>query len=155
MDCALCAAYLAMKHDVKAKGVKMPYCAGCRPRGKRCAYLRKWCPELREERVEFCHECARFPCSHLKNIDKRYRERYQTSFIANLESIRDRGLETFLVGQRSKWRCPRCGGTICCHNGLCFGCDIEELRKMKQKYRWKGDPGARKTKRPRAAKGRD
>jgi hypothetical protein len=25
---------------------------------------------------------------------------------------------------------------ICCHNGLCFSCDLEKLRSKKQKYRW-------------------
>jgi hypothetical protein len=28
-------AHLAMKHDVKARGVRMPYCEGCRPRDKK------------------------------------------------------------------------------------------------------------------------
>ena len=26
MNCAVCSGYLALKHDVKSKGVKMPYC---------------------------------------------------------------------------------------------------------------------------------
>jgi hypothetical protein len=25
---------------------------------------------------------------------------------------------------------------ICCHNGLCYNCDLEKLRKKKHKYRW-------------------
>jgi hypothetical protein len=25
---------------------------------------------------------------------------------------------------------------ICCHNGLCFNCNLETLRNKKQKYRW-------------------
>jgi hypothetical protein len=42
----------------------------------------------------------------------------------------------FLIGQAETWRCPRCGGTVSCHNGLCFSCDFETLKGKKSKYRW-------------------
>ena len=41
MNCAICASYLAQKNDVKSKGIRMPYCVGCRPRNKNCALLKK------------------------------------------------------------------------------------------------------------------
>ncbi len=46
MDCAVCSSYLALKNDVRAKGVRMAYCKGCRPRDKKCSFLslpRNWC----------------------------------------------------------------------------------------------------------------
>ena len=135
MNCALCAAYLAKKNDVRSQGVKMPICAGCRPRGKQCAYLKKWCPNLRNQKVTFCFECADFPCKRPKTIDKRYRTRYQTSFIENLSFIKVNGMEKFLEVQKEKWKCPKCGGTVCLHNGICFNCELEKLKAKKRKFR--------------------
>jgi hypothetical protein len=133
MNCGICANYLAEVHDVRAQGIRMPYCKGCRPRGKMCAYLKKRCNLLKHERIEFCHECQDLPCHELQTIDKRYRERYRMSLIENLTMIREQGLARFLKAQERKWRCPTCSGTISCHNGLCFRCDLDKLRRKKNK----------------------
>jgi hypothetical protein len=85
--------------------------------------------------VRFCFECGEFPCRRLKNLDSRYRTRYQMSMIENLEFIQRHGLDAFLAKEEATWRCPACGGVICCHNGLCLQCDLETLRQNK-KYRW-------------------
>jgi hypothetical protein len=144
MNCGLCASYQALVHDVKARGVRMPSCAGCRPRGKMCAFLKKRCDKLRRDAVRFCFECETFPCHELRTIDARYKDRYRMGMIENLESIRDRGLPAFLRAQRRKWACDRCGGTVSCHNGLCFGCDFKRLRTKKPLYRWdENRPGRR------------
>ena len=136
MNCAVCASYLAKKNKIKEKGVKIPYCDGCRPRNKRCAFLMKSCLLLSENKVRYCHECKDFPCSKLESIDKRYRERYRMSMIENLNFIREKGIEKFLLSEKKKWQCPECGEIISCHNGLCFECDLEKLNKLKNKYRW-------------------
>jgi len=136
INCAVCACYLARVNGTWEKGIKIPQCPGCLPRNKMCANLRKWCPKIGKGRIRFCHECADFPCSHLKGMDGRYRARYRTSPVENPERIRDRGMRSFLAWQRRKWRCQRCGGTISCHNGLCFSCDLKVLRKKKKKYSW-------------------
>lgn len=127
MNCALCSSYLAMKNDVKSKGVKMPYCQGCRPRGKQCAFIKKRCSLLMEGKVEHCFECDDFPCRNLEHLDKRYRTNFSMSMIANLEMIRDKGIEEFLKDQHDKWKCSKCHQMICCHNGLCFICDLSQL----------------------------
>jgi len=54
MNCAVCSGYLALKNDVKAKGVRMPYCKGCRPRDKKCAFLKKRCDLLLNKQLEYC-----------------------------------------------------------------------------------------------------
>jgi hypothetical protein len=36
MNCGICSGYLASKYDIESKGIKMPYCIGCRPRDKKC-----------------------------------------------------------------------------------------------------------------------
>jgi hypothetical protein len=114
----------------------MPYCAGCRPRGKNCAFLKKRCERLGNGWVRYCYECAKFPCRRLKHLDKRYRTYYRMSMIENLEFIRDKGIAAFLEKEAEKWRCPACGGVICCHNGICFNCGLEKLKNKKKLYRW-------------------
>ena len=139
MNCVVCSGYLALRHDVWSKGIRIPYCKGCRPRGKKCAFLKKRCDLLLNDRVEFCHECGDFPCEGLKGVDKRYRALYRMSLIENLESIKKDGMTKFLKAQEEKWRCPKCGEVVCCHNGICFSCSLDELRSKKKMYRWNED----------------
>ncbi len=136
MDCAVCSSYLALKNDVKAKGVKMAYCKGCRPRDKMCAFLKKKCELLLKNKVRFCYECEEFPCENLEHIDKRYQTFFRMSLIDNLKLIKKHGLTKFLESQKKKWQCPNCGEVICCHNGICFSCDLEKLKNKKKRYRW-------------------
>jgi len=135
MNCAVCSGYLALRYDVKSKGIRMPYCKGCRPRDKKCAFLKKRCELLLNDKVEFCYECKDFPCERLEHIDNRYQTFFRMSLMENLESIKRNGMSRFLEAQEEKWRCPKCGEVICCHNGLCFNCDLDELRR-KNLYRW-------------------
>jgi hypothetical protein len=136
MNCAICSAYLALKHDVRAKGVKMIRCLGCRPRNKNCAWLKKQCPQLASDEISFCYECNTFPCKRLIAIDERYRTHFRMSMIDNLKFVKEHGMEKFLKQQEKVWKCKRCGEMVCCHNGLCFNCDLERIRSKKQKYRW-------------------
>ena len=119
----------------------MPYCAGCRPSNRQCAFLKKRCRTLLEGEVKYCYECRDFPCHILRQIDTRYRTNFRTSFIENLKNIRDKGIDQFLSEQEEKWRCPECGGVICCHNGICYNCGLDRLKGRladgKNRYRWK------------------
>ena len=135
MNCALCVSYLAMKNDLKKKGFGKKYCAGCMPRGENCAFMKKQCALLGKGLVRFCYECRDFPCRRLKTLDKRYRTNYHMSMIENLNFIKEHGIGKFLGKEAAKWQCPECGEAICCHNGLCFNCDLDKLRQ-KKKYRW-------------------
>lgn len=140
MNCNICAAYQAVTHDVRSKGIRMSYCTGCRPRDKQCAFLKKKCDLLRKNKVQYCHECKRFPCKPLSRIDARYKDQFRMSMIENLQHIRDEGVGSFLKAEENKWRCPECGGTICCHNGICFDCGISRLKAKKRVYRWSDEP---------------
>jgi hypothetical protein len=120
----------------KKTGVMKGYCAGCRPRGKNCAFMKKACDLLGEGRVQYCFECEDFPCTHLKHLDNRYRTKYHMSMIENLNLIKGEGMEQFLAREEAKWKCPKCGAVICCHNGLCYSCEVEELKTRKKKYQW-------------------
>jgi len=136
MDCSVCSNYLALKNDVRAKGVRMAYCKGCRPRDKKCSFLKKRCELLLNNKVEFCYECEEFPCKNLQHIDNRYQTFFRMSLIDNLNFIKEHGLAKFLETQKKKWRCPECGEVICCHNGICFSCSLEKLKNKKKLYRW-------------------
>jgi hypothetical protein len=136
MNCGICASYLARKNDAKKEGIYKTYCTGCRSRNKKCAFLKSHCKLLTNKEVKYCYECPRFPCKRLIHLDKRYKTKYHMSEIANLESIKKDGIEKFFIAQEKIWKCPKCGGIISCHNGLCFKCDIKKLQAKKKKYSW-------------------
>jgi hypothetical protein len=135
INCGVCSSHLAMKNDLKRRGIMKTYCGGCLPQGRDCHYKRQ-CDRLGKGLVRFCYECAEFPCRRLKTLDKRYRTFYHMSMIENLEYIRENGAGKFLEMEAAKWRCPDCGGVICCHNGVCFSCGLEKLKTKKHRYRW-------------------
>jgi hypothetical protein len=123
MNCGLCSAYLAYSHNMaKAKG-KISHCTGCRPRNKQCAFLARDCDLLRENKINFCFECKKFPCDNLKHIDDHYSTKYGLSFIENLNYIKDNSLEKFISRQKRKYKCSSCGDVICIHNKKCYSCD--------------------------------
>ncbi len=131
MNCGLCAAYLR-----EAKK-----CPGCRggntDKSPACVHCRiKNCPKLKKSKSAFCYACDSFPCDRVKHLDARYRTNYHMSMIENLQYIEDKGIDAFLHSQKKTWQCPTCGGMICCHNGLCYRCDIMKLKAKKRKYRW-------------------
>jgi hypothetical protein len=135
MNCGVCSSYLAMKNDLKKKGIGRTYCAGCLPQSRNCHYKRL-CDQLGKGLVRFCYECGDFPCRWLKALDKRYRTFYHMSMIDNLGFIRLNGIQRFLEKEEEKWCCPECGGVISCHNGICFSCGLERLKNKKKRYRW-------------------
>ena len=139
MNCALCSSYLSMKNDLRKTGIMKTYCAGCRPRGKNCAFMKKSCQLLGEGKVQFCFECADFPCRRLKALDKRYTTKYHMSMIENLTCIKENGMANFLRQQEEKWKCPECGAVICCHNGTCYTCGQDKLKAKRLKYRWEDE----------------
>lgn len=139
MNCSICRGYLALKNDVKEKGVRMSYCAGCRPRNKMCAFIKKKCTLLQNDEIIYCYECAKFPCESLMRLDKRYRSSYRMSMIENLKFIKDEGVSKFLKKEKEKWQCKKCGELTCCHNGICFNCELDRLKNKKNPYRWEDD----------------
>jgi len=136
MNCAICSRYLALKHDVRSKGIKMSYCKGCRPREKRCAFLQQKCKLLLNNKIQFCYECKLFPCKSLLKLDRSYRASFRMSMVENLQTIKQEGISEFLKKEEEKWKCLECGGTICCHNGICFNCNLAKLKEKKKLYRW-------------------
>lgn len=94
MNCGICLAHLREKN----------MCMGCRnldphKSKSRVKCIIKNCARLHETGSGFCFECSNFPCTRLKQLDKRYRFKYKMSMIENLENIRKSGLEAFISAE--------------------------------------------------------
>ena len=117
MNCGICLTYLREKNK----------CPGCRDDKNVLGYCRKCiiknCEKLKENNWKFCsNKCEKFPCTRLKNLDKRYRTKYNMSMIENLNNIEQLGIRTFVKNEKMRWSCSECGGTICVHRGYCYSC---------------------------------
>jgi len=117
MNCCICMAYLRNKNK----------CPGCREPDNNKPITRvickiKTCETFTRNKLIFCFECSSFPCKNLKNLDKRYRTKYNMSMIENLENIKEHGIEEFLVSEKTRWTCTVCGSIICVHKGSCSNC---------------------------------
>ncbi|MFC2027312.1 DUF3795 domain-containing protein [Chloroflexota bacterium] len=123
MDCGVCSGYLAYFHSIPKQRGKTVHCKGCRPRNKQCAFIKKDCSLLKENGIEYCFECKDYPCARLSRLDEQYRTKYGMSLVENLNFIRDNSMKQFIIYQENRYRCPRCGGTICIHNKKCYSCD--------------------------------
>lgn len=118
INCGICYAYLREKNK----------CLGCRTSddyqfsfGRKC--IIRNCQFLAGNKMEYCSKkCGQYPCKRLKNLDKRYRTKYETSMLENLENIEKQGIEKFLEDQRKRWKCEKCGGMICVHKKKCLNC---------------------------------
>jgi len=115
LNCGVCIAHLRARNS----------CPGCnaddakKPKTRVICRI-KLCDELRGRR--FCFECAEFPCSLLLRLDKRYRTKYGVSVVENLETVENTGLEAFVIRERTRWKCPGCGGVVCMHKPACIYC---------------------------------
>jgi hypothetical protein len=118
MNCGTCIAYLRDKNK----------CPGCRiitPNKtisvRQCIVTK--CSYLQKTTSKFCYDCEKYPCQRIKNLDKRYRTKYRTSFIENLTMIKEKGLESFLVFESKRRTCNHCGFVLSVHRDHCIKCN--------------------------------
>ena len=118
MSCVLCMAYQRTKKK----------CPGCRSedagRPYHCTVCSiKNCPKLPSS--GFCgDDCGHFPCRRLRQLDKRYRDKYGCSLIGNLDKVAVSGIIVHSGEEKKKWTCAECGSLLCIHSRLCFGCSM-------------------------------
>ncbi len=117
INCRLCYAYVREKN----------HCPGCRGddslKMKSCLACKiKNCERFIEGKFQYCFECDEFPCERVKHLDKRYRTKYGTSVIYNLNIIKNNGINDFVISDQDKWTCPECGMMLCMHKPECFSC---------------------------------
>ena len=126
MNCGLCYAYQREKNK----------CSGCRcdfnlPNScQRCSI--KNCDFLKENKSTYCYDCEKFPCLRLKQLDKRYKTKYHMSMIDNLNQIKEKGINYFLIKEEKKWKCSNCGYIIYVHHNLSKKCPIEYQIDLKE-----------------------
>jgi len=117
MNCSVCSGFLRTKNK----------CVGCRITGSKPGYCTRCiiinCSRLAATKSGFCYDCDEYPCKRMKQLDKRYRLKYSTSLLGNLEHIKTNGLDEFVRSEAGKWRCSACGGTICIHTKHCVSCN--------------------------------
>jgi hypothetical protein len=121
MNCGLCIGYLRDKKP----------CGGCfkiddenKPKVCRSCKIVN-CDLLAETESGFCYDCRKYPCTRLKNLDKRYRTNYGMSMIENLTSIKKHGIDSFLKNEEEKWKCKVCGSGLSVHRDFCLNCKTE------------------------------
>lgn len=116
MNCGICMGYLREENK----------CHGCREM-RNNKYCRKCvlrnCSILKKNNWKFCFsKCLNYPCQRLKNLDKRYRTKYDMSMIENLQFIEEQGIRQFVQKERKRWECNKCGGVINVHRKICSNC---------------------------------
>jgi hypothetical protein len=118
MNCRLCMAYQRKRNHCDGcrndNGLKPNQCKVC---------IIKNCTTIQTNLSGFCFECNSFPCHRLKQLDKRYREKYHMSMLENLEFIKSDGMTAFLEKEKERWTCEKCGNIICVHRDLCPTCN--------------------------------
>lgn len=126
MNCSLCWGYIREKNS----------CPGCRNNDTQDSQKSKHrttctirnCEQITKGKAKYCFEsCDIFPCTRLKQLDKRYRARYGMSMIDNLAMIHEFGIGYFLQNEQEKWTCPECGEMICAHKPICLSCGYKWL----------------------------
>lgn len=119
MNCSLCLGYQREKN----------HCNGCRneenikykTKGSNHCIIKN-CKLLKDTKSGFCFDCVKYPCTRLKQLDKRYRTKYGMSMLENQEYIKENGLEKFVEKEDVKWRCDICNGLRCVHREFCLNC---------------------------------
>ncbi len=118
MNCRLCHGYIRDKNT----------CPGCRGddslKPKYCTTCKIiTCEQITKRKIKFCFSCDSFPCTRLKQLDKRYRAKYGMSMVDNLKTIQEVGIRQYIRNQKEKWTCPECGELICVHKPKCLSCE--------------------------------
>lgn len=137
MNCSLCIGHLREKK--KCTGClghdrdKPEYCRSCKV---------VVCEKRKTLPSQMCYECPKFPlptsigyrtasgskaCARIKQLDKRYREKYGMSMIENLLYIKENGMDAFLAHEEKRWACPDCGTTLSVHRAECLKCGKERI----------------------------
>jgi len=118
INCGVCIAYLREKNRCvgcnDAGSNKVTHCLTCVIRN---------CKTIEASKTKRCYECDKFPCPRMKQLDKRYRTKYYTSLIENLEDIKAIGMTQFIENENNKWTCTNCGSIISIHREHCLTCN--------------------------------
>lgn len=122
MNCAICIGYLRAKNR----------CIGCREENetkpdscRKCIIIN--CILRKKNNWKYCSKkCEKFPCKRLKNLNTRYKTKYGMSMLENLENIAKFGIRKFVQNEKTRWKCKKCGKTLCVYRDTCLTCGAEK-----------------------------
>ncbi len=124
MNCGLCIGHLRPQKT----------CPGCAAQSEtkpiscqKCIIVN--CEQILKSDLKFCYTCSTYPCTRLKNLDKRYRTKYGMSMLENLDNIKTYGLEVFLETEAHKWACKTCGTGLSVHRENCLNCGAPKVKQ--------------------------
>ena len=117
MNCSLCIGHIREKNRCEGcNGNEQSKPQSCRT----CSIV--VCEKRKASESGFCYDCPAYPCTRIKNLDKRYRTKYGMSMVENLAYIKENGLDAFLKHEEERWNCSECGATLSVHRTACVEC---------------------------------
>ena len=115
INCSVCSGYQRTKNK----------CPGCNGTGNKPTYCKtctiRFC-EYKKNETGYCGLCEKYPCKRLKNLYKRYHDKYGVDIYQNLKSINAGQIEEFIKNEENKWKCKKCGNIVCMHKSACVQC---------------------------------
>ncbi len=125
MNCSICLSQFRSPKSCdgcNSNSENMPkYCSTCKIRD---------CEIRLKNNYKYCSQCDILPCTRLKQLDKRYRNKYGMSMLENLSYIKENGIRKFVRNEKTRWACSECGRVLCVHRENCQLCG--KKRKIKQ-----------------------
>jgi predicted RNA-binding Zn-ribbon protein involved in translation (DUF1610 family) len=80
--------------------------------------------------VEFCNDCAEYPCPLLTDLSKRLP--HLKVLFRNLAAIKEKGVDVWLAEEKKRWSCPECGERFFWYSEKCTKCGAELYNAMKE-----------------------
>jgi hypothetical protein len=115
INCSVCSGYQRKKNK----------CPGCNGIGNKPTYCKtcsiRFCENKKSDK-EYCGSCEMYPCKRLKNLYKRYHEKYGVDIYQNIKEINAGRMEDLLIQEEKKWQCKTCGKLLCMHKSVCAEC---------------------------------
>ncbi len=132
--CPACQVYIGTKEDperlrmmAKRTGRELEklHCHGCRSE-KRCFYCETVCFMAKcaaGKGVEFCGDCAEYPCKGLKEVQEQAPHRIE--LWKSHAHRKEAGLETWYAEMIEHYSCPRCHTINSAYDSKCRKCGHE------------------------------
>lgn len=80
----------------------------------------------REKGVEFCFDCADYPCKFLLDLQKDEGPHHAV-ILDNLDRIKESGRDKWLEEQKERWSCKACGSPTGWYDKTCRKCGAEVI----------------------------
>lgn len=81
-----------------------------------------------ERGIMHCFECPLYPCTLVKNLNKRYLNKYHINIPENNRIARTEGISALMNLERKRFTCAQCGGIVNQHSGICSECGkVQEI----------------------------